>query len=255
MSDPYFMESLARGLSVIRAFGDGRGQLSGAEVAAITGLSRAAARRCLHTLRVLGYARGADGIYELTPTVLTLGQAYLDSAVIAGIAQPLLERISRQLDEASAVAVLDGDEVVFVARAATQRILSVKVSVGTRLPAAVTASGRVLLAAGDERARQQFVARVKLTRYTPQTIADRRQLRAELDRVRAQDYAIVDQELELGLRSVAVPIYRPDGVVLAALNVGMQAGRVDLKALQRGILPILKAAAREIGAAMGGTAR
>ena len=246
------MESLARGLSVIRAFGEGRTRLSGAEVAAITGLSRAAARRCLHTLGVLGYATSHEGLYELTPAVLALGQSYLGTASIASLSQPVLDRVSAQLQESSGVAVLDGEDVVFLARAAARRILSVTVTVGSRLPAACTGTGRVLLAYGDESARLRFLARVKLPRFTPRTIVDRKALRAELDRVRVQGYAIVDQELELGLRSIAVPILRHDGVVPAALNVGVQAGRVDTRMLQREILPVLQEAAAEIAAATRG---
>ena len=247
-SDPYFMESLSRGLSVIRAFGGERPQLSGADVAAITGLSRAAARRCLHTLTVLGYASTANGLYELTPAVLTLGQAYLGSASLATVAQPVLERVSSQLEEATAVAVLDGNDVVFVARASARRILVVEVSVGGRLPAACTASGRVLLASASEARRNRFLSRVKLTRHTPHTIVDRKQLRLELERVRSDGYAVIDQELELGLRSMAVPIHRADGMAIAAINIGVQAGRVDLKTMQRDLLPVLKAAARDISA-------
>ena len=246
------MESLARGLSVIRAFGAGRGALSGADVAAITGLSRAAARRCLHTLASLGYARVQDGVYELTPAVLALAQAYLGSSSLASLAQPVLDRVSEQIQEASGVAVLDDDEVVFLARASARRILSVAVSIGTRLPAASTASGRVLIAFGDAAAMARYVARVKLPRLTPRTIVDRKALRAELDRIRAAGYAIVDQELELGLRSMAVPIRWPDGGTAAALNVGVQAGRIDTRTLQRDILPVLQHAAAEIAVAIRG---
>ena len=247
-NDPYFMESLSRGLSVIRAFGGERPQLSGADVAAITGLSRAAARRCLHTLTVLGYATSSNGLFELTPAVLTLGQAYLGSASLASIAQPVLERVTAQLEEASAVAVLDGDEIVFLARAAARRILTVEVSVGSRLPAAATASGRILLACASDARRARFLSRVKLARHTPHTIVDRKQLRLELERIRADGYALIDQELELGLRSMAVPIHRADGMAVAAINVGVQAGRVDLKTMQRDVLPVLKGAARDLSA-------
>lgn len=246
-SDPYYMESLARGLSVIRAFGKGRSPLSGAEVAAVTGLSRASARRCLHTLHVLGYAAPANGGFELTPAVLALGQAYLGTSSIAMTAEPVLERVSGRLQEATAVAVLDRDEIVFVARVATRRILSVEIAVGSRLPAACTASGRVLLAYGSNEQLVRFFSQVRLTRRTDRTIVDRKELRAEIDRVRAQGHAIVDQELELGLRSIAVPIHRHDGAVVAALNVGVQAGRVETRTLQREFLPILKEAAEEIG--------
>src|SRR5262245_50170311 len=128
------MLSFARGLSAIRAFGEGKPELTVAEVAKLTGLPRASARRCLHTLMVLGYATTTDGRYELTPAILTLGQAYVGSANIARVAQPILERLSARLDESSSVAVLDGEEIVYVARAATRRILSINLSVGSRLP-------------------------------------------------------------------------------------------------------------------------
>jgi len=253
--DPYFMESLARGLSVIRAFSGGRTHLSGAEVAAVTGLSRAAARRCLHTLTVLGYATAVSGGYELTPAVLTLGQAYLDSASLARAAQPVLEHVVAQLEESAAVAVLDGHEVVFVARAAARRILSVELSIGSRLPAASTGSGRVIVACGEEQARERFLRRVKLSRWTRYSIVEKKDLRAELARVREQGYAIVDQELEVGLRSIAVPIRDRNGGIHAALNVGVQAARIDTRTLQRDVLPVLRAAAAEIGRALTGAVR
>lgn len=246
-SDPYFMESLSRGLSVIRAFGSGRPRMSGAQVAAATGLSRAAARRCLHTLTVLGYARAVSGGFELTPAVLALGACYAGSTSLAGAAQPVLERLAARLQESTGVAVLDGDQIVFVARAAARRILSVEVSVGSRLPAACTASGRVLLACGDEESRARFLVSVTLVRNTPKTLVDRKQLRAELERVREQGYALVDQELELGLRTLAVPISHRDGRVIAALNIGVQSARFDAQTMVRDLVPVLTAAAKEIG--------
>jgi IclR family pca regulon transcriptional regulator len=221
--------------------------MSGADIAAITGLSRAAARRCLHTLQVLGYASSRNGAFELTPAVLALSQAYLDTSSIASAAQPILERVSERLQESSAVAVMDGEEIVFVARAATRRILSVEIAVGSRLPAACTASGRVLLAFGPAEIRWRFMSHVTLTARTSRTIVDKKALRAEIDRVRLQGYAIVDQELELGLRSAAVPVRRHDGVVVAALNVGVRAGRVDARTIQREFVPILQEAADHIG--------
>jgi IclR family pca regulon transcriptional regulator len=251
--DPDFMLSLARGLSVIRAFGGGRAQLTVADVARRAQLSRASARRCLHTLSLLGYAVGSHGSYELTPAILLLGQAYLGSATVARAAQPVLERISDELHESSSVAVLDGDEIVYVARAASRRILSIALSVGSRLPAAATSMGRVLLAAADEDTRARFLQRVTLNRLTERTIVDKRLLAAELDRVRAQGYAIVDQELELGLRSCAVPIARADGRVIAALNVGVHVGRADAAALKRDFVPRLRQAAQEISAGLDGT--
>lgn len=243
------MLSLARGLSVIRAFADGETPLTVADAARLTGMSRAAARRCLYTLVVLGYAAVADGAYTLTPSVLALGYTYIGSTSLARVAQPVLERLSDQLHESCSLAVLDGDDIVYVARAATRRILSVGLSVGSRLPAACTSMGRVLAAFGPDAARTAFLARVRLARHTPRTIVDKGRLRAELDRVRQQGFAIVDQELELGLRSLAVPVRRPDGSVVAAINVGVQAGRVDTDVLERRFLPALREAATEIGTA------
>ena len=249
--DADYMLSLARGLSVIRAFGQGQPSLSIADVARLTGLSRAAARRCLYTLSVLGYAAQVDGRYELTPRILSLGSAYLGSSLVARVAQPVLERVSEKLRESSSLAVLDDQDIVYVARAATHRILSIGLSVGSRLPAAATSMGRVLIAFADEAERARYLGRAKLVRHTPHTIVDKTKLRAEFDRVRAAGYAMVDQELEIGLRSLAVPVRRQDGVVVAAINVGVHAGRVDAKVLIRDYLPVLQRAADEIGLAIG----
>ena len=244
------MLSLARGLSVIRAFGDGRARLSIADVARATGLSRAAARRCLYTLSTLGYATATAGVFELTPAVLTLGYSYLSSASLARVAQPILERVSEDLHESSSLAVLDGDEIVYIARAATKRILSIGLNVGSRLPAACTSMGRVLLANADAGVRARFLARARLVAHTPRTIVDPTELGAELDRVRAAGYALIDQELELGLRSIAVPVRRRDGVVIAAVNAGVQLARADRQALVREFLPVLERAAAEISLAL-----
>lgn len=250
-SDPDFMLSLARGLSVIRAFGDGRARLSITEVARTTGLSRAAARRCRYTLSVLGYAASNDGIYELTPAMLVLGYSYLSSASLARVAQRVLERVAADLNESASLAVLDGDEIVYLARAATRRILSIGLAVGSRLPAASTSMGRILLAFADDATRMRYLARVRLTKHTPRTIVDRAALAVEISRVRELGYAVVDQELELGLRSLAVPVRGHDGIVVAAVNVGVQAARADRAALVREFLPVLGRAAVEIGRTLG----
>jgi IclR family transcriptional regulator, pca regulon regulatory protein len=251
-SDPDFMLSLARGLAVIRAFGEGKPQLSIREVALATGFSRAAARRCLYTLTTLGYASGANGVYELTPATLSLASNYLGSTSIARVAQPILERVSSQIHESSSVAVLDGDDIVYVARAAVRRILSIGLAVGSRLPAPCTSMGRVLIAHLDEPSRVRLLGRVKLTRHTPRTIVDKTEFRAELERIRTQGYAVVDQELELGLRSMAVPIVGAGRRVMAAINVGVHAGRADRQTLLREFLPVLQQAAADIGAATRG---
>ncbi len=243
------MLSLARGLSVIRAFAAGRQRLSVAEVARLTNLSRAAARRCLYTLSVLGYARFAEGIYELTPAVLTLGHAYLGAASIARVAQPVLERVSERIHEPCSLAVLDGDDIVFVALAATREFESTELAIGSRLPAFCTSMGRVLVANTDSASRDRFVTRLKPVRRTPHTIVDKSQLRAELARVSGQGFAVVDQEYDVGWRSLAVPVLR-SGVAVAAVNIGVQATTADRQVLQRDMLPVLKAAAEEIGTAL-----
>jgi len=250
-ADPDYMLSLARGLAVIRAFGQGSEELSTADVARISGVSRAAARRCLHTLTLLGYVRGAEGQFRLAPRVLALGHAYLGSDAVPRAAQPVLERVADRLHESCSVSVLDGDEIVYVARASTRRILTIGLSVGSRLPVYCTSMGRILLAFASDAERSVYLSRVRPVRHTPHTIADRAGLRAELERVRADGYAIVDQELEVGLRSLAVPVRRPDQSVLAAMNVGVQATRVDRATMVREYLPVLRAAAEEIGFAIG----
>jgi IclR family pca regulon transcriptional regulator len=248
--DPDYMLSLARGLSVIRAFG-GRARGSVAEIARVTSMSRAAVRRCLHTLCRLGYASQVDGQYQLTPAILALGYAYLAGAPLTRAAQPILEQVSERLHESCSLAVLEGDEIVYVARAATRRILSISLSVGSRLPAFCTSMGRVILAFSEPEVRERFLARAPLQRHTTSTIVDRELLDAELLRIRAHGYAIVDQELEVGLRSLAVPVIGLDGRVVAAINVGVQAGRADRRTLQREFLPVLQQAAAEIATALG----
>lgn len=249
-SDPNFMQSLARGLDVLATFQHARPSLSVSQVASLATISRAAARRCLHTLAVLGYARAHEGSYTVTPKALSLGYAYLSASPVARVAQPLLEEASTSLRESCSMTVLDGDEIVYVARAATQRIISVGLSVGSRLPVYCTAMGRVLLACSTEADIDAYLKRVPLARQTPQTITDAAILRRELDQVRANGYAVVDQELELGLRSIAVPVRQSDGRAVAAINVGAQAARVDLATMTHAYLPVLRSAARQIGLAI-----
>ena len=244
------MQSLARGLEVIGAFQHARPSLTVSEVAALSNMSRAAARRCLHTLSVLGYARGQDGSYRLTPKALSLGYAYLTASPVARVAQPVLEEVSTRLHESCTMTVLDGDDIVYVARAATQRIISVGLSVGSRLPAYCTSMGRVLLAFLNEDDLDAYLERVPLVRQTPHTIIELAVLRRELQRVRAEGYALVDQELELGLRSIAVPVRQQDGRAVASINVGAQAARVDLETMTRTYLPVLRNAADQIAIAV-----
>jgi IclR family pca regulon transcriptional regulator len=245
------MLSLARGLGVIRAFENSESALRVAEVARRSGISRAAARRCLHTLACLDYVVGADGKFELAPKVLTLGYAYLGSARVSRAAQPVLERVSERLQESCSMSVIDGNEIVYVARASSRRIISISLSIGSRLPAYCTSMGRILLAFGGEERLKTYCANVKLVAHTPHTITKRADLVEQLQRIRANGYALVDQELEIGLRSIAVPVRRSDKSVVAAINVGVQATRVDCKTMVNNYVPVLQKAAGEIGLAIG----
>jgi IclR family pca regulon transcriptional regulator len=243
--DPNFMTSLARGLAVIRAFTAREPNLTIAEVARISGLPRAAARRCLHTLLQLGYV-GSDGrTFSLRPKILTLGYAFLSSAALPQAIQPFLERVRETLQESSSAAVLDDDEIVYLARAATRRIMSIGLTVGTRLPAYCSAMGRVLLASLPPAELESYLRRVELKPLTERTITRRDALRRVIEETRASGYAIIDQELEIGLVSIAVPIRNSSGAVIAAINVSMQAGRFVAGELESRYLPVLRAAAED----------
>ena len=246
-ADPDFMTSLARGLSVIRAFTGANPQLTIAEVAKISGLPRAAARRCLHTLERLGYV-GSDGRrFSLRPRILALGYSFLSSTPLAETLQPVLERVSERVHESCSAAVLDEDEIVYVARAATRRIMSVTLNVGSRLPAYCTSMGRVLLSQLPRAEIDAFLAKARLKPFTDRTITSRDALRRVLEQVRERGYALVDQELELGLRSIAVPVRGANGSVAAAMNVSTQAARVGRREMEGRFLPALQQGAGEAG--------
>ena len=247
--DPNFMTSLARGIAVIRAFTQQKRRLTIAQISQRTGIPRAAVRRCLYTLGQLGYVTAEEGRdFSLSPRILSLGHAYLSSTPLAAAAQPLLDRISDKLDESSSIALLEGDEILYVARSSTnRRIMSVDLNIGTRLPAYCTSMGRVLLAHLDASVVDAYCNRVRMIQYTPRTIATPSKLRRELDGVRRAGHAIVDQELELGLRSIAVPVRDPQGKVVAAMNIGTQASRVSRVQLETTFLRELEAAANELG--------
>lgn len=241
-----FVQSLARGLRVLTAFSAENPRLSLADAARLTGLTRATTRRCLHTLMQLGYAETNGKSFQLTPRVLDLGYAYLSSAKLGEIAEPFMERLSEQLDESVSLAVLDGTEIVYVARVPTKRIMSIGLALGSRLPAVVTSMGRILLSSLPDDELRDFLRQAKLVRYTQRTITDRVQLERELLSVRQQRYALVDRELEEGLRSLAVPLANREGRVVAALNVGTQTERVSREVLLNSILPQLRRTADHI---------
>jgi IclR family pca regulon transcriptional regulator len=240
-----FVQSLERGLSVIRVFDADHSRLTLSEVAAATGLSRAAARRFLLTLVRLGYMRASGGRFELRPKILELGYAYLSSRTLPEVAMPHLEELVEQVRESSSVSELDGDEVVYIARVPTKRIMTVTISVGTRFPAYATSMGRVLLAAQPEAWLDAYLAAVSLQHLTGRTITTASGLGQELRRIRARGWAMVDQELEEGVRSIAAPIRDTDGAVIAAVNVATHAGRRTLDSIVSELLePLLAAAAR-----------
>ena len=234
-----FVQSLARGLAVIRAFDADHISMTLSEVSKRTGLTRATARRFLHTLVDLGYVRTDGRVFELTALVLQLGYSYLAGQSLPQLVQPLLEELSEELHESTSASILDGDDIVYIARIHTRRIMTVGITVGTRFPAYATSMGRVLLAGLPAGQLAEYLARAELKPLTPRTISDPKRLRTELDKVRGQGWALVDQELENGLRSVAVPILQPDGTVVAALNMSMQASLTDGTDLDQAVLEAL----------------
>jgi IclR family transcriptional regulator, pca regulon regulatory protein len=246
--DGDFVQSLDRGLAVIRAFGPDRERLSLSEVARAAGLTRAAARRFLLTLVRLGYVRSDGREFSLRPRVLELGYAYLSGLDLPEVAAPHLEELVARLRESSSVSVLDGQHIVYVVRVPTKRIMTLAISVGTRFPAYATSMGRVLLAELPEDEFESYLADVTLDRLTANTVTDAGQLRAIVHDVARQGYAIVDQELEEGLRSVAAPIRGARDVGTAAVNVSAHASRVSMAAMQECILPELLKTAAEIEA-------
>ncbi|MBB6119844.1 IclR family transcriptional regulator domain-containing protein [Nocardiopsis algeriensis] len=249
----HFVQSLERGLAVIRAFSAERPAMTLSEVARTAGLTRAATRRFLLTLADLGYMRTDGRLFSPTPRVLDLGYAYVASAGLPDVVQPHLEELSAQVGESASVSVLEGDDILYVARVATTRIMTATVTVGTRFPAAATSMGRVLLAGITSDGLAARLARARpLTRFT---VTDPGKLRAEVERVRAQGFAVVDQELEEGLRSLAVPLHDASGSVVAAANVSTHAGRTPLEEMGRRLLPALRETAARIEADLASVTR
>ncbi len=222
-----YIAGLGKGLAVIECFDETHGRLTIAQVAEMTRLSRAAARRCLLTLQRLGYAEFDGKFFSLTPRVLRLGYAYLASSELPQLIQPFLEKVSEATDESCSASILDGNEILYIARSARKRIMTVDLGVGTRLPAYCTSMGRVLLAALDPAeamTRLQASERRALTAYTRTRVEE---IMSTLSAAREQGFCVIDQELEVGLVSIAVPLIDSTGRTVAAMNVGAQAGRVS----------------------------
>ncbi len=245
--DRDYVAALASGLEVLQAFDAEHPRMTLSEVAARTEMDRAKARRFLLTLHALGFVKRSGRQFELTPRVLQLGYAYQASNQYRAVIQQYLEDITAELGESSSLAVLDGDDVVYVVRSsARHRLMAITLSIGTRLPAAYTSMGRVLLAQLPEVELEAFLARVKLEAFTASSVASPDVLREEIVKVRKQGYAVVDQELDSGLRSVAVPVFAGHGELLGAINISTNAARIDMDTLMKIYLARLQTAAEAI---------
>jgi len=224
-----FVQGLERGLAVIRSFSARTPSLTIALVAERTGLTRAAARRYLRTLAVLGYVVQDGDRFSLTPRLLDLGFTYLSTLDVTSVVHPFMETVTNTLHESCSVSVLDNHDIVYIARRAANRIMSINLAVGSRLPAHATSMGKVLLAHLQEEELDRYFGSVAREPLTAHTVVDEKALRAALGRVRGEGWAVADQESELGVRSVAAPIFGRDGEVHAAINVSAHATRVSLE--------------------------
>lgn len=244
MADTDLMGGFAKGLRVIEAFGESQPRLSIADVSKLTGLDRATARRCLLTLSELGYADYDGKFFSLTPRILRLGHAYLSATPLPHIVQPYLDRLSEEVGQSASVSVLDGWEVVYVARASQRRVMSINLMAGSRLPAYCASMGRVLLAFLPEDQAKTLVEQSPRQQNTPFTLVDVDLLMSELQAVRTKGYAVINQELELGLCSIAVPLHDSKGRVVASINIGAPAAQIEAGELaDRFLQPLQKVAA------------
>ncbi|QCI99486.1 IclR family transcriptional regulator [Agrobacterium larrymoorei] len=239
MKERDVMGGLAKGLRIIEAFSAERPKLSISEAAEVAGLDRATARRCLLTLSELGYAAYDGKFFTVTPKVLRLGTGCLATMPLPRIVQPLLDRLSEDIGQSTSVSILDETEIVYVARASQRRVMSIALMPGSRLPAYCTSMGRVLLAALSEEQWQQVLSETVLEARTEYTITNREVLNEELLRTRERGYALIDQEVEMGLRSIAVPLKNVHRFTVAALNVGLPATAVSMEDLAERYLPAL----------------
>lgn len=243
---PDFVQSLARGLDVIRAFDADHAQLSQAQIAERTGLARAVVRRSLITLQHLGYVGAHGRQFHLMPRILELGFGYLSASRLPELALPTMEQLVRTVKESVSMSVLDGEQIVYVARVPVSRIMTIALGVGARLPAFAASMGRVLLAGLPDDQLDSWLSRARLYSITPHTLCTPKALKAEILKVRRQGFALVARELEIGLFSAAVPIRSRRGEVLAGLNVSMQFRADSKSSAIRVMLPALRKAQAEI---------
>jgi IclR family pca regulon transcriptional regulator len=241
-----YVQSFARGLAVIRAFDATRPEQTLTDVAAATGLTRAGARRILLTLQTLGYVEAEGRLFRLTPKILDLGFAYLTSMPFWNLAEPVMEQLSAQVHESVSAAVLDRTEIVYVLRVPTHKIMTINLSIGSRLPAYCTSMGRVLLAALDDDTLETTLCSAPLYAHTPRTVTDKEELKKLIAQVRRQGWAIVDQELEGGLISLSAPIRNRQGRVIAAMNISGNAQRNSAKQMVKAFLEPLQHAAQSV---------
>ena len=237
LTDPSFMTSLARGLAVIKAFSDQRRAMTIAQLSHKTGIPRAAVRRCLYTLKQLGYADSEANNFFLKPKILTLGYSYLS---------PALNEISRELNESCSLGVLEENEIIYISRSQSSRVMSVALNAGSRIPAYCSSMGRVLLSTFSEDELSDYFSKVRMVAFTDRTVTEESQLRDILNDVRQRGYAVVEEELEIGLRSIAVPVRGASGIPVAAICIGAQVGRADRTQLEQGFLPLLLNTASEL---------
>jgi IclR family pca regulon transcriptional regulator len=247
-SGPDFVESLARGLDVLRAFDQHHRAMSLADVASATGLARPTARRLLLTLEELGYVRSLDGTFSLTPKVITLGTAYVASLGLWDVARPHLEALVKQTGESSSMAQLDGSDINYVARVSVPKIIALRVDIGTRFPAPQTSQGKVLLAALSCDELDEVLRTPSRSGLPPYIGTSRESLDAELTQVRARGWALADEELAPGVRSIAVPVRDGAGTVRAAMNVTVHAAETSTEHLLEAHLPRLLRTAGDVSA-------
>lgn len=246
MQESDFLGSFAKGLKVIEAFGEEHPRLSIADVSRRTGMDRATARRCLLTLAESGYADYDGKFFSLTPRILRLGHAYLSTTPLPNIVQPFLDSLSQSLGQSASASVLDDTEIVYIARASRRRVMSISLTAGSRLPAYCSSMGRVLLAALPEQEALERLRRCDLRPLTRHTKSEMELLIDELETVRAQGFAVIDQELELGLCSIAVPLTNTRDVTVAALNIGTPAAQIAADEIKQRFLKPLRDVAASI---------
>src|SRR5690348_16918458 len=241
-----FVESLDRGLRLLQAFGNTTGPMTLSDVARAADLPRATARRILFTLEHGGFVASDGKLFTLTPHVLMLAGSYLRSNQVVAVLQPVLDRIASAAQEISSLALLDGDDVVFIARGSPARVFSAGLDIGYRLPAFCTSVGRVLLGRFDDDALAKRLKAMRREALTPQTVTDPKLLLKTIQADRTKGYSLVDREAEPHFRSISVPVRRYDGTIVAAINMGAHVDRVPVRELTERFLPLLREGAADV---------